>query len=369
MKNDRDLVKDMLRDRITDLCAQLLPDGKRKGHLWVAHNPVLQDFDQSPEFKVYLNRSIGAWVDYRSGEKGDVIGLVAYCLQVEFAEAMVWSRNFLGLSSMSGFDRRAAEARAAEARRTAEERNEANRLKHQLAAEKLYDRGFQDGANSTAEALARAYFAARRCPLDLVPNRDLQTFRFSASTEYWQKATWTEENGRRIKTRKGPDFPAVHSAMRAPAGQVTAVHLTFLHPSRPEKAPVAPGSAKLMYGEAGGSMIRISHGPEGEPPETALAAHPLVLCEGIEDALSLAIAIPEARVWAAGSLNMMAKAPVWLPCIGPVIVARDNDWGKKQAEEQFDQVLEQLSAAGKPMTVISSHVGKDFNDLAQEEGA
>jgi hypothetical protein len=372
MIDDRDDIKHLLKARIESLCQVLLPDGRREGRLWVAHNPVTCDFDRSPEFKVALNKDIGAWKDWRSGDKGDVIGLVLYCRGTDFKGAMAWSRDWLGINRMNRAERETLERQAAQAKRAAAFRAEKTRLDRMGRAERLWSEGLADGAGSVAEALGRAYFAARKCPLEPIENRDRATFRFSAATEYWRRreTRFDQATGRLTILRKGPELPAIHSAMRAPAGQVTAVHCTFLDPLKPAKAALGEGcSAKLMFGEAKGSMIRISHGPEGEPPETAVEPHPLILCEGIEDGLSLAGSIAEARVWAAGSLSMMAHAPVWLPCVSAVIVARDNDWGKRQAERQFDAVLEALAGSGKPISVIASHVGKDFNDLATGEDA
>ena len=145
------------------------------------------------------------------------------------------------------------------------------------------------------------------------------------------------------------------------------MHLTFLSPLGPKKLPVNKGeNAKLMFGDAKGAMIRISHGPEGEPPETALAPHPVIIGEGIETTASVAMEAPEARAWAAGSLSNMANAPVWLPCVSAVIVLKDQ-FKSKTTENQFARVLDELAQHGKPMTVIESHVGNDFNDLAKGE--
>lgn len=368
MRDDRDDIKDLLKSRIDSLCQVLLPDGKRMGRLWVAHNPITGDYSQSPEFKVALNRDTGAWIDWRSGEKGDVIGLICYCQACDFRQAMQWARDFLGLNQMSRSDRDQMSRQAEEQRRKAALDSEKQSLERMRRAERLFHTGFADGAKSAAEALGRAYFAARQCPLDEISNRDYSTFRFASSTEYWKRAVTRFDAATRrvVRLKDGPRFPAIHTALRAPTGQVTAVHVTFLDPLKPNKAPLGNSeTAKLMFGEAKGSMIRISHGPEGEPPETAIEAHPLILCEGIEDGLSLAGACPEARVWAAGSLSLMAHAPVWLDCVSAVIVARDNDWGKRQAEKQFESVIEALLKAGKPVATIASHIGKDFNDLAQ----
>lgn len=367
-ETDTAQIKEGLKARIEALCVKLLPDGRRQGRLWVAHNPVTCDHAQSPEFKVALTRDVGAWKDWRSGDKGDVIGLIQYCQASDFRQALDWARDFLGLRSMSYAERKRFAAQADEAREKARLDGERLRLERMKRAERLWSSGFQDGAGSAAEAHARLYFAARGCPIDAIVNRDRATMRFASDAEYWKRAEYAHENGRRRKVKDGPRFPAVLSAMRAPTGQVTAVHCTFLDPLGPRKLPVgSEENSKMMFGEAKGSMIRISHGPEGEPPETARLPHPLVLCEGVEDGLSLALALPDARVWAAGSLSAMASAPVWLPCVSLVVVAQDNDWHSKTAERQFEGVLEQLSQARKPLTTISSHVGKDFNDLIKGE--
>ncbi|MCT7662343.1 toprim domain-containing protein [Shinella kummerowiae] len=367
-RSDLPEIKQGLKDRILDVCQRLLPDGVRKGRLWVAHNPVTQDYSQSSEFKVALDRDIGAWKDYRTGEKSDVIGLVAYVHGTDVKGALDWARDFLGFARLSAEDRRRMAERTRQAQARAAEDAERHRLKRMERAEGIWEEGLQDGSLSTAEAHGRGYFAARGCALDAIANRDLQTFRFAPAQEFWPRAQWRHENGRRIKVSAGPKYPAVLSAMRLPTGQVSAVHITFLSPLGPQKLPVsADENAKLMFGEAKGAMIRIAHGPEGQPPEMAREAHPLLLCEGVEDGLSLASACPEARVWAAGSLSALASAPVWLSCVSAVLLARDNDWGNATAQKQFDDVLAALLAHGKPVTVIESHVGKDFNDLIQSD--
>lgn len=368
MRNDRDEVKELLKSRIEDLCVQLLPDGRRQGRLWVAHNPVTSDYSQSPEFKVALNQDVGAWKDWRSGDKGDVLRLISYvCGYENFADTMTWARQFLGLSTMRPAERAALDA---EARRRAEHRRqdaEKARIFKIGKAEEKFLAGVELGKRSVAELHARRYFAGRHCALEDVPQLDEATFRFCQASEYWTRGEYANEGGRRFKVKSGPDFPAIHSAMRSQTGQVTACHVTFLDPLQPKKVDLGEDNAKLIFGEAKGAVIRISHGPEGRPPETATEPHPLIVCEGIETGLSLAIACPAARVWAAGSLSNMGNVPLWLDCIPSVIVARDNNHGNRQAERQLEGVLEALGKHGKPMTVIASMVGDDFNDLAQGE--
>lgn len=366
-QDDTGLIKQGLKDKIEDLCRRLLPDGVRRGRFWVANNPVTMDAPKSPEFKVALDRDHGAWIDWRSGEKGDVFGLVEYCMRCDFKEAIAWSRDFLGMRQMSREQLQDMQRRTVTAKKESDDKAEENRLKRLQKAERMFIAGMLDGAGSAAEAYARAYFAARKIPLERIPNRDLATFRFSAETEFWPRAKWDNSNGRHIKAQAGPGFPCIHSAMRGPIGQLLAVHLTFLSPLGPKKLPVSKDeNAKLMFGEAKGAVIRISHGPEGEPPETAVRPHPVIIGEGIETTTSVAIEAPEARAWAAGSLSNMANAPLWLPCISSAIVLKDH-FKSKTTEKQFDQVLEHLARHGKPVGVIESIAGNDFNDLAQEE--
>lgn len=370
MRDDRDEVKELLKSRIEDLCARLLPDGRRQGRLWVSYNPVTNDFDRStPELKVALTMDVGAWKDWRSGDKGDVLKLIEYVKgHTSFRDTMAWARDFLGLSSMPAAERERLNADARRMKRQRDDSAERKRLFKIFKAEEKFLSGEAFGGRSVAELHARRYFAGRKCALEDVPNIDTATFRFAGESEYWTRAEYRHAvGGPRYKIKDGPKFPAIHSAMRAPGGLVTACHVTFLDPVIPKKISLEDANAKLIFGEAKGSVIRISHGPENVPPEVGKEEHPLIVCEGIETGLSLAIACPSARVWAAGSLSNMGNVPVFLDCIPSVIVARDNNHGNRQAEAQLEGVLEQLASHGKPMTVIASHVGDDFNDLAQGE--
>ncbi|PZU23936.1 MAG: hypothetical protein DI589_06675 [Shinella sp.] len=367
--NDTHLIKEELFRRIEALCAKLLPPppgrNGRQGRLWVAHNPITKDYDQTPEFKVALTRDIGAWKDWRTGEKGDVIGLIEYVKRCDFREALEFARDFTGLRQMDPAQKRRLEARAEDNRQQAAQDAAAKDLERMRQAERLWERGFQDGAKSAAEAMAGRYFAARGIPLEDIANRDLATFRFTAAQEFWKRAQFRHQNGRRVKVQAGPEFPCIYSAMRLATGQIAAVHMTFLDPLGPRKLPVDRGNdenSKIMFGVSAGAVIRISHGPEGVPPEMAREAHPLIMGEGIETTASVAIGAPEARAWAAGSLSNMLTAPVWLPCVSQIVLLRDH-FKHKTTEAQFARVCEAMEASGKPWTAIDSHVGNDFNDL------
>lgn len=386
MTGDLDIIKAGLKDRVGELVERLLPHGREEGGQWVCHNPLGDDARKPPAFKVRIRGGdLGAWIDWRSGDKGDVIGLVAFVERTDVSGALVWARDFLGLKAMSRADReqmRRVQRERAEKKARDDEKRRMDKL---LAADRLFSREgpqarpvgpalvpqgtFAIDMRSAVIEHAWSYFAARSVPLGTVQHLNRKSFRVSPATEWWKGARWERDGQRKWKGEAGPLFPAVHSAMRNRMGLVTCCHVTFLDPARPAKAPVTP--AKLMFGEALGAVIEISTGPSGIPfwmaDREGLAPCPLILAEGIETALAFATTIPEARVWAGGSLAGVGNAPVDLDCVDWVLFARDNNEGNGQAQKQFSAALEKLEASGKRVEVEASHVGDDFNDLAQGE--
>ena len=59
----------------------------------------------------------------------------------------------------------------------------------------------------------------------------------------------------------------------------------------------------------------------------------------------------------------LGKVPAGLTCVSDITVARDNNEGNARAQTQLAQALDELARHGKPVVVIASHVGDDFNDL------
>lgn len=372
-----------LQERISELCRELLPHGRMESGQWVSFNPrVAGDERKVPALKVRVHGGdTGAWTDHRNGRdgnKGDVIGLVAYLTGQDTKGALAWSRDFLGLKKLSAAERDAMRF-AAVARKKAEDKRaeqkrrwslaEADRLFFTPAGEGDYGpaRTLGTGTGNAAEAHARDYFAARKAALEKIATLNRHSFRFSAGTEWWKGAQWRQDAaGRRFKETNGPLYPAIHSAMRSSIGVVSCCHVTFLDPVLPAKAPSSP--AKLMFGEKKFSVIEIAMGPSLTPFwqwGDGTAAGPVIIAEGIETAASLAAELSrEARIWAAGDLGNIGCVPVQLPIVSEIYVARDNNAGNAQAQRVLDKGLEELERHGKPVAVMASHVGDDFNDLA-----
>jgi hypothetical protein len=160
-------------------------------------------------------------------------------------------------------------------------------------------------------------------------------------------------------------WPCMVSAMTR-GSKFAAVHRTWLAPDGSGKAPV--DKPKKMAGPARGAAIRLSSGPSGLSPAKASAAGvrgPLAIGEGIETTLTVAAACPAYRAWAAGSLSLMGLLD-WPDCVSAVVLLRDNDW-KPEAIKAFHQVERhwRAQAAGRPVEVVASAVGSDFNDWAR----
>ncbi|ACK50487.1 conserved hypothetical protein [Methylocella silvestris BL2] len=77
------------------LLRRWLPDGRREGHEWVAHNPTRQDRRRG-SFKVNLNT--GRWSDFSTGDAGgDLVSLAAYLFGLSQVEAARKVADMLGV--------------------------------------------------------------------------------------------------------------------------------------------------------------------------------------------------------------------------------------------------------------------------------
>jgi len=135
--------------------------------------------------------------------------------------------------------------------------------------------------------------------------------------------------------------------------KVVGVHRTYLA----EPGVKAFGKkSKFMLGPCSGGATRLSGGPGA-----------LLVAEGIETALSLLSALPDAspRVWAALSTSGMAGL-ILPPDPGELVIAPDgDDEGRKAADELADRAC----AAGWRVRIMKCPDGADWNDIASEVAA
>lgn len=136
------------------------------------------------------------------------------------------------------------------------------------------------------------------------------------------------------------------AAISDPHGEVVAVQRIFLTDDGRKLDVETP---KLSLGSRRGGAIRL-----GEEQND------LIICEGLEDGLSILVDMPEQAVWVAAGANMM-KSIILPDSCQTVIIARDNDRaGERAAEDARATFL----AAGRAVHVMAPPTGvKDFNEM------
>ncbi len=157
------------------------------------------------------------------------------------------------------------------------------------------------------------------------------------------------------------EFPAMVAAISGPDGAHIATHRTWLERTGGGWIKARVPDPKMTFGDYAGGSIRLWRGASGKPLKDALATEPVVIGEGIETCLSIAMACPELRVISAVSLGNFGS--VWLPDqVRMVVLAADNDV-KPAARLALQRAIERHMQAGRHVRIARSPIGNDFNDV------
>ena len=358
----RDIVL-LLEGRIEALVPELLPAGRREGHEWVEARLAKGGLGSS--LTVHMTGAkIGVWAHFAAGPAatGDLLDLIAYLrFGGNKGNALRWARRWLGIDTMDALaleqTRRQAAARAADSQ--AVQARDRERRSRQAAAIWL------SGASKIAGTPAESYLIGRGIDLRAL-GRQPGVLRYHA------KLYASEDKGQ---------HPALLAAVTGADGNICAVHRTYLAvhgDGSVTKAALA--RTKMVLGNYGGGAIRLWRGERvdpktgevkpGWPIGRAPADSSVVICEGIEDGLTLAMGDPSRRILAAVSLANMAG--IWLPdTIAEVILVADNDGGEDPhgagphpAIAAFDKAVQAHLKAGRSVKVARAPEGfKDVNEL------
>lgn len=365
------LAKDRLQGDMAGVVAELFGPlanpRHRRGARWNVTNPWRAGA-RPEQLSIYIRGPrAGGFIDFVTGERGDAIDLVAWAKEgLVTAEsrmrAVEWVEERFGLKRMDAGTREEMARKAAARRAQMEEEAAKTQGQQRERCRKFFFSCRPQLLGTPVEA----YLATRGIRLADVPFLT-NAFRFHPECEYWPLA---ERDGEGRRLAPGPAFPALVSAMVSADGRLNACHLTFLAPDGSGKAPVKrqdPAlNEKLFKGDVAGFFVPVAHGPSGLPRRLAAerGISGLVgVTEGIEDALSAAIAMPKLRMDAAGSLSNLLSYPDH-PAASGYLVFRDNDWGKPQARELFRRALAHFRSFGKPVEEVAmpGDWGKDVND-------
>jgi hypothetical protein len=271
---DVSAVAAMLADRIDSLVAELLPAGTREGHEWRIGSIAGQP---GRSMAVHLSGAkAGVWKDWSADVGGDSLDLVAQVLfHGDKGQALRWSRAWLGLDNA---DPATLKQHRREAAKRREQASEDDRQRQRRASGI-----FLAAQPQLVGTVAGTYLASRAIDLAQL-GRQPRALRFHPQL-------WNEESRRY--------WPALVAAIVDPAGQMKAVHRTWLAPDGSGKAPLR--DSKMTLGRYAGGMIRLWRGTSGKPLREAPPGETIVISEGIEDALRARKTIIESGYSTCGS--------------------------------------------------------------------
>lgn len=347
-------VAKMLGSRVDDLVRHLLPAAVQDGHEWRIGSCAGEVGRSMAIHRGGAKR--GVWRDFSSNDQhGDALDLVAHCLfGGDKKKAFAWARSWLGID---GLDPGRIDKVRAQVRRQAiadEKKALEKAQQKQKIARAIWLNARPDIAGSPVDL----YLLSRGIGIADLP-RLPGALRYAPALEYPAHML----DG--VKT----SWPAMVAAITNAAGAHIATHRTYLQDKGGGlvvKAPVP--DAKLTIGSYRGGFISVSRGTSGKPLKDAPDGDRVILCEGVEDALTLALCHPAYRVLAAISVGNIRNIAL-PPAISHVEIAADNDDPDSAAGRTLQAAIDHLIDQGRDVTVSSSPYGKDFNDMLQKETA
>ena len=348
----------LLQAQVRPLVAELLPNGKQHGHEWQVGGI---DGQPGTSMSVNLGHRAGVWSDFATGEGGDVLDLVAAVLFAkDKGQAIRWARSWLGLDGRD--PGRLAVTRRAAARPKAEDEQSEQERRDSAARMFRGAKSFTEAWGGFAKTPAADYLHGRGISFQQL-GRVPGVLAFS-------RECWCGE----VRAK----LPAMVAAVQV-RNQIVGVHRTYLEITGPGAAKKAQlVNAKLSLGPIRGGVIPLWRGDSKLAwrdlwdAELSLdwpaceADRAVTLTEGIEDALSIAVASPGRRVVACVSLANMGSA-VLPPCLNDVTIAADNDpRDSKAATLGLPRVVKALQDQGRTVRIARPPEGhKDMNAWLQ----
>jgi hypothetical protein len=332
-----------LAAQIGALAPELLPAGRRDGRHWRCGS-LAGEPGQSLAINLAGSKA-GVWHDFATGEAGDALDLVAGVLfRGDRRAAMHWAAGWLGTAEHGAPDRGVPPIRRPlPAMAPATEADEDVKRRRRALALFLE-------AQPLAGTPAAAYLAAR--------GLHVQDLSHSPRALRFHPACFCAEIAE--------PMPAMLAAIVTAAGRHLGTHRTWL--ARAEdglwrKAPLR--DPKKTYGGYRGGFIPLARGASGQPIRRAPRGDAVAIAEGIETALSVALACPELRVIASVALPNMARIAL-PPAIGRVILCADADRDNAAAAALLDAAARRFAAEGRDVRIARPPVGKDFNDTLNQ---
>lgn len=301
----------------------------------------------------------GHWQDKATGDGGDLLDLIALAMSCDMTGAIKEAKLYLGLMADTPADAKRREEAAEKSRAHRAEADRLSRLKAKDRARQA--QAIWLSAQAKIAGTPVEYYLRDARGIDLAAlGRQPSALRYQAKCYFSNMDPETGE----FTTGK---MPAMVAAITSIKGDMIAVHRTWLAIGPDGKWGKAPlVKPKKVLGEYGTASIRIwaGTGPRGGKAAPLNKCPPgthVFISEGIEDALSCVMQLPEARVIAAISVDNLGavKLP---PNVAKVTLVADRDEGE-QASAALQNAIAVHHAAGRRVAVwMNQSGGKDLND-------
>lgn len=323
----------MLGDSAEAIAREFFPNGRKVGAEWRVGS-LAGEPGQSLAVRIAGDKR-GVWADFAAGVGGDMLELVAQARYGgDKGQALRWARAFLGLT-----DRAAPEGAAPPPPPPRAPPSEVSRSFAGKA------RAMWLGGHPLGGTPAAAYLANRGIGL-VALGRTPQALRFRPDA---------------FCSERQATAPAMLGAITR-GGTIIGCHRTFLERGPADRWLKARITApKKVLGQVGGGFIPLWRGASGKPIREAPEDDTLAIAEGIEDALTIALHMPEWRVIAAVSVGNMANL-VLPTALRDVVFCWDRDGDNPGVARARGMAVERLMGEGRSVREIRPPEGfKDFN--------
>lgn len=306
-----------LTDRIADLAQQFLGAPNRQ-----LSNSIQLRFGAKGSVAVDIKgEKAGCWFDHEAGVGGAGLELIARSLGVDDVAAQAWARDWLGRYATNVWEHNRSSDPPISLKVRESEGKDVKR------AAKV--REIVGSAEPISETPAAAYLRQRgiiTSPPDCI----------------------------RYRRNAFRNFGALVALATDASGDVLAVQQVYLTTDG-NKAPVgvAKRTNKTVDGWSERAAVRLP------------GKRPIILCEGVETALSVWQATGH-ETWACLGISNIGRAPV--PENAQVIIARDADVLGSEADLQLNCAVRSLSARCLTVLIATPPPGQDFNDVLVNEG-
>jgi hypothetical protein len=308
----------LLARSIDSLVLDLLSAGKRKGHEWFVGSVA---GEPGHSLGVHLTGAkAGIWSDFATGDSGDALDLVRAVLDVDMAEALRWSRRWLGIDDGTA---------DLPTRPAFEPANQP------VSVDPDRWRGPWDKAVPIAGTLAATYLAARGLVFEDPRGRVLR---------------FARRRARKSEADELEYHPALLAALSdVYTGEQCGLINIYLRPDGSDRLRDQKG--KTVHGRAKGAAVMLS--PFDEP------TYGLTTCEGVETGIAVLMS-GLAPLWACGGASVLSSFPV-LSGIEALTVAADAD-NNNAGQRAAAAAVERWRRAGRAAVIAAPPAG-DWADL------